>query len=77
MSVFPPGASADDRSSKTTVWRLAMAALPELVTGSNGWRPEGAGRHHPPGRYARPVSALRLVFLVLSLTLRRGREAAS
>ena len=77
MSVFPPGASADDRGSKTTVWCLAMAALPELVTGSNGWRPEGAGRHHPRGRYARPVSALRLVFLVLSLTLRRGRETAS
>ena len=77
MSVFPPGASADDRGSKTAAWRHTMAALPELVTGSGGWHPEGAGRHHPPGRYARPVSALRLVFLVLSLTLRRGREAAS
>ena len=77
MSVFPPGASADGRGSKTAAWRLAIAAVPELVTGSNGWRPEGAGRHHPTGRYARPVSAIRLVFLVLSLTLRRGRETVS
>ena len=77
MSIFPPGASADDRGSKTAAWCATMAAGPELVTGSGGWHPEGAGRHHPPGRYARPVSALRLVFPVLSLTLRRGREAAS
>jgi hypothetical protein len=77
MSIFPLGASADDRCSKTAAWRTTMAAGPELVTGSDGWRPEGAGRHHPPERYTRPVSALRLVFLVLSLTLRRGREAAS
>ena len=77
MSVFPPGASADDRGSKTAAWRLAMAVVPELVTGSDGWRPECAGRHHPSVRYARPVSALRLVFPVLSLTLRRGRETAS
>jgi len=77
MSIFPPGASADDRGSKTAAWRPTMAAGPELVTGSDGWRPEGAGRHHPPGRCTRPVSALRLVFPVLSLTLRRGRETAS
>ena len=77
MSIFPPGTSADERGSKTAAWRPTMAAVPELVTGSDGWRPEGAGRHHPPERYTRPVSALRLVFLVLSLTLRRGREAAS
>jgi len=77
MSIFPPGASADDRGSKTAAWCATMAAGPELVTGSDGWRPEGVGRHHPPGRYTRPVSALRLVFLVLSLTLRPRRETAS
>ena len=77
MSIFPPGASADDRGSNTAAWRATMAAGPELVTGSDGWRPEGAGRHHPPERYTRPVSALRLVFLVLSLTLSPRRETAS
>lgn len=77
MSLFPPGASADACGSRPAAWCPTMAGASELVTGSAGWRPEGAGRHLPPGRYARPVSALRLVFPVLSLTLRRGRETAS
>ncbi len=52
--------------------------MPSAQMSLDGRRPKYAGRHHPPGRYASPISAaLGLVLPVLSLSPRRGRETVS